>query len=531
MTASADRSRARRARSASLVALAALSLCFAAADVARAEDDGPAADGADAAKKPKIAVVFSADDGRRGSSLWITDGTPKGTKLVLDVNPGPERADINQIARLKNGVVLFSAKDFSAPKPHGEELWITDGTKGGTKLLKDINPGTEGSNIGWLKPMGGGRAMFKADTKNEGGELWISNGKPGGTKLVKDIFPGTHVDPFVGEIANSGTPWDIIELNGSALFRGQNGPQNTEPWISDGTAGGTRMLKELNPGLDSEGRAAGSGARDFLNLGDGRATFSATDGKNGGELYVTDGKRVTLVKDINPGPLGSSIGGLFFREQALLKTGQSVFSAFLPETGNELWTTDGTAAGTRLVKDINRKPDVFGDPGRSDPANMASTGDGRVLFSANDGVNGFELWITNGKPGGTKLVKDIATGSIGTRPNSSGPASFTQIKPGKFIFAASDPARGRELWITDGTPAGTKLLADINKGAGSSLGSYPRFELLGDGRAIFAANDGSTGQELWITDGTKPGTKLLKDINPGEGSSNPTVFTALNAPR
>ena len=129
-----------------------------------------------------------------------------------------------------------------------------------------------------------------------------------------------------------------------------------------------------------------------------------------------------------------------------------------------MWQSDGTAAGTSLVKDIN--------PGRRRlaPDSSFTNFDGKLIFSANDGINGDELWISDGTAPGTTLLKDINPaqgyyyyGTYYPGPQSSYPGHFTAVG-GTLYFAANDGTDGDELWKTDGTTAGTALVADINPG-------------------------------------------------------------------
>jgi ELWxxDGT repeat protein len=80
--------------------------------------------------------------------------------------------------------------------------------------------------------------------------------------------------------------------------------------------------------------------------------------------------------------------------------------------------------------------------------------------------------------------------------------------------------------MSDGTTGGTMLLKDINPGSGSSYGDL--FTMFNN-KLYFQANDGTNGYELWVTDGTAGGTMLLKDINVGVGDSYPGYFTALGS--
>ena len=201
--------------------------------------------------------------------------------------------------------------------------------------------------------------------------------------------------------------------------------------------------------------------------------------------------------------------------------GEIVAPREVPGFGRELWVTDGTRAGTRMVKDINPDNDTLMGFRGSDPRFMTDLGDGRVIFRAKDATHGGrdELWVSDGTEAGTFMLKNIGGGS------SSEPSEITAVRPGLVVFAARDGTNaeaghtGRELWVSDGTREGTRLLKDINPGVdddGRALSSNPQhFLSLGNGYVVFTADDGVHGREVWSTDGTSEGTRMLGDIRPG----------------
>ncbi len=191
--------------------------------------------------------------------------------------------------------------------------------------------------------------------------------------------------------------------------------------------------------------------------------------------------------------------------------GTLFFSATDARSGTELWKSDGTSEGTRLVADI--KPGGAG----AFPGNLVNM-NGTLYFQADDGEHGLELWKSDGTGSGTVLVKDINPGKGVSTP------SFPADLGGALIFTANDGKTGFELWKTDGTQAGTVLVKDINPGRGNSI-TGPLVQC--NGVVFFPANDGRNGTELWRTDGTAPGTTLVKDINPGLGNAVPTNLTCL----
>src|SRR5262245_48576637 len=207
----------------------------------------------------------------------------------------------------------------------------------------------------------------------------------------------------------------------------------------------------------------------------------------------------TLVKDINPAIVGSV-------PTSLTVVGDRVFfAASTPETGNELWMTDGTPEGTVVF-------DLIPGPAGSFPMNLVNVG-GTLFFTARDltdGVtHGRELWKSDGTPGGTVLVKDIAPG-----PDDGVSGGLTAVG-GTLFFTANDSVNGIELWKSDGTVEGTVVVRDIRPGPSSSV---PSFLTNVGGMLYFTADDGATGRELWRSDGTAEGTVRVKDINPGTGS-------------
>jgi ELWxxDGT repeat protein len=364
-------------------------------------------------------LFFWANDGSHGTELWRSNGTAAGTQMVSSSLDGP--------SYLTNvgGTLFFPVSDGT----HGTELWRSNGTLAGTQIVKDINPGSGGSNPGNLANLGG-TLFFSADDGTHGVELWRSNGTAGGTVLVKDINPGSHLVGPPGHqhlVPNSSYPSYFTDLGGTLLFSANDGTHGVELWRSNGTAAGTQIV---HPG----------GGSNLTNLG-GTLFFSANDGTHGVELWRSNGTAAGthIVKDINPGGSGSYTGDL------TNVGGTLFFSANDGTHGSELWRSNGTAAGTVLIKDI--------DPGSSgsSPGYLTNV-NGTIFFSANDGVHGQELWQSNGTAAGTQLAGDIFPGS-----GSSNPGNLTNAG-GTLFFSADDGVHGVEPWVLGPVPAAAAAL-------------------------------------------------------------------------
>ena len=450
-------------------------------------------------------ILFSATNGTTGYELWVTDGTSANTSLLKDINGGVLASSPQGFFGLGNGRVVFQATTAAG----GAELWISDGTSAGTSMVRDINSGAASSNPTLLATLSNGRAIFSATDGTHGVELWATNGTSVGTYQLQDINGGT----------GDSTPASAIVLgNGKALFRATDATHGTELWITDGTSAGTSIVMDIDAGT------ASSTPAQMVLLPNGKMVFRATDATHGAELWITDGTSTgtSMVRDINTATTGNIDGYPNF--MASLGNGKVLFRAYTAATGVELWVTDGTSAGTSILKDI-RSGTGSGNP---NTPTLVPNGSSTpiAVFKANDLTHGIELWVSDGTSAGTSLLKDInTTGSISA---SSAPQTFTSLggSSGKVLFVADNGSQGYELWVTNGTSGGTSLVRDINPGAGSS--NPTNFTAIGGGKALFQADDGSHGPELWITDGTSAGTSIVKDINgTGTAGSNPSSIVAF----
>ena len=265
------------------------------------------------------------------------------------------------------------------------------------------------------------------------------------------------------------------------------------------------LVKDVWPG---PGSGAG-GLNGPLASVDGTIFFSGFDPKAGWELWKSDGTEAgtILVKDIVPGS-GSSFPG-----PAVDVAGTLFVDAFHPDTGYELWKSDGTEGGTVLIKDI------YPGPSGSDPDLLGGV-NGALIFSAIQPGVGKELWRSDGTEAGTRLIQEIVPGP-GSPVLGAGFIPNFKILKGALVLPANDFVHGDELWRTDGAMIG--LVADINPGPGGSLST-----LLGDvagGVVTFMAYDGVHGREFWASDGWST-ARLVDDIAAGVGNSDPLFFTA-----
>ena len=374
----------------------------------------------------------------------------------------------------------------------GRELHRTDGTAAGTTLVKDI--GFNSSSNPDDLTASGGNLFFSADeVAGTGRELWVSDGTEAGTVALIDSLPGN--DAYGAPL--DGAPQDLVDIGGTLLFTTLDANRDREFWTSDGTSANTTLLTNINTATQSAEvqQLTESGTNLF---------FVANDGINGEAVWVADTvtETVTLAADTTPSISSETITGL-----TSLGTG-AVFYNNAAGSAGAIYFSDGTStieliAGLAPIP-FNLDGDTFVESG------------GSVFFVADDGTTGEELWRTDGTVAGTVIVSDLLFGPEGSMPRS------LVDRNGSLAFVATDATYGRELFQASSF-LGTTLLADINRNVTDSVpdGSDPDNLTVVGNRLYVTADDGISGRELWSG---VFGFTLVSDINPA-GDSFPTNLT------
>lgn len=470
-----------------------------------------------------------------GGRLFLTSGagTPTGVEphvlngvtieLLADIGPGNAGSAPGEFLGA-DGDAYFTATDGLS----GTELWRSDGTPAGTVRVVDAAPGSAGS-FPYLLTAADGGVVFSAHGA-AGRELWFARASDGTAFLLDDLFPGPessdpHDAAVIGDalFASAHTPehgaelyrlslatpltegatefdlagdvrlgtadadpWGVTRVDDQVMYTAYDSATGEELRVADPMRG-TAVALDLEPGPDS------STPHDAVTLGD-RAVFLATTGR-ATELWTTDGTAAGTMP-LDPDPTRDA------NADSLVVVGDTAyFVANVPPSGRGLWRSDGTVAGTRLVAVL---PTGGGLP---DPFGLAAFGQ-RVLFSA-----GGTLWISDGSAAGTGPV---AAGADAP----AFPSQIVTTEGGWALFAAESPSDPSHftVWRTDGTAAGTFPLEDSPDGT-----VLDPFGLVVSGsRAYFTAYH--PGQRAFVTDGTVAGTRAL---TAHDQEADTSLFAAL----
>ena len=534
-------------------------------------------------------LVLVANDGLSGFELWTVTDQGEDPRQIADISTGNTSSSPEELTVVGNHL-YFTANDgtgrklwsttqdfgvptlvngagtdprqltaiddqlyFSARSELGRELWVADGES--AKLVEDINPGSGSSspaNFTALEKRNNGNTnkqlFFTADGGERGIELWSLN-------LSSSSSQPERYDDIV-DGPTSSEPRQLVNAEQRLFFTADDGKSGRELWTlgvtivgPDGSTNGgssaviqveeeTKNVFQFSSQSDVNWSLNGGDDADQFNIKKNgwlqfqnppalenpvdldkdniyQVRIRATDqliGSSSDQLLnvqiidITDGGKlssVTLVKDIRKGERGSDPNSIIFTDGGMM-----LFSADNGKKGIELWQSLGSKKTTSLLKDINP------GPASSTPSGFAKFGN-KLYFAADDGSTGRELWRTNGTSKGTKQVIDLRPGVFSSSPTD------LAVLDNSLLFGANDGTNGSELWgLSKGTTK-PKLIRDINP----NIGSQPKELTIYQKRIYFSAEGPIYGRELWETDGTKDGTKLTLDINPGGFHSNPQDLT------
>lgn len=399
-------------------------------------------------------LLFAADDGTSGYELWRSDGTTAGTQMLKDIRSGAgdaleEGCGLTLESVVVQGVLYFCATDLE----HGAELWRTDGTTEGTWLVKDIVPGPESSYPRTLTTHDGSLFFLASHPSAAGSDISIfrSDGSDAGTAPIFDV-------------PQSGQRFELTSFGGHLYFAADGVPGL---WRSDGAA---ERIEPL-PIDQVENIRAVTPLRNLL-------IFSGA-GAIGGGVWATDGTvaGTRFVRDITP----ARLPGVDFSSNASFFPARDYLYFVTPHPNGRigsLWRTDGTTDGTRIIATPN---EFFS----SDIDNLTAVGDGLAFSASTWSRYGNELWMV--RPNDEVVVRDIIPGEA-----SSLPRSFLAIGD-TLLFSADDGVHGHELWRSQafGPPV---LFHDIVEGRS---GSDPAKPMLACNYIYFTAAHPDTGNELW----------------------------------
>ena len=323
---------------------------------------------------------------------------------------------------------------------------------------------------------------------------------------------------------------DFTVLGGKVLFAGQDATGNPNLWITDGTSAGTSELAVAGAnsgGLFSLNFFPSGFSPGFTVLGT-RALFEGYDASGIDGLWVTDGTSA------GTGELtvaGSFASGLFFDVSApdlTVFAGKALFVGEDTSGDISLWTTDGTGAGTsELTVAGGNANGLFFNVTAPDFTVLGN----KVLFAGQDATGNANLWVTDGTAGGTSELAVAGANAGGLFDLNYFPAGFSPgftVLGHVALFEGYDANGVDSLWVTDGTAAGTSELSVSGSYANGLFANVfaPDITVIG-GTALFAGKDASGKINLWVTDGTSAGTSELTAAGASSSGLSPNDFVGL----
>lgn len=405
-------------------------------------------------------VLFAAEVTGSGREIWITDGTTAGTRMVTEMAPG---ADSNfPLGMLRVGPLVY----FRAGVDDGLRLWRTDGTAAGTIELGVPDPWiNRPEDLACSSPWAGswnGRVWLFRRPPTSPQELWSTDGTVSGTRLEFVLPQGVGTYQLCG-----------LHATANGLVFMINRPNQEELWRTDGTLAGTFRLDNVRPAGFQDANPARGGITSV-----GGVVYLLAS--NGGpyEPWRTDGTQAgtAVVGGLPPG----TGGGRLFRPAVL---GDGIVFAYQTETGvgNGLWRVASPTAAATSIKGGQVMKDFL-------PVAAGS----RVFFGYTD-VNVTSLWVTDGTTAGSQELFNYG----------AGPAPLVNAYfagDGVLFYHGPVDGAGQQLWVTNGVPGAQRRISDFV----SNIGTQRRDYAMLDGLPVFTHFDQTLGFEPWIVRGTAP---------------------------
>ena len=394
-------------------------------------------------------AIFQGTDSAGDRGLWVTDGTAGRTYELTGIagaysvglfgGPTSFAPDFTSF----NREVLFSGLDAN----DHIGLWVTNGAAAGTYELTGIsNANANGLFVGYFPAFTilNGEVLFNGVDAAGNYGLWETNGTATGTKEITGISGASPVGLFHGLNA------DLVVFNNKVLFAGLDASNQTELWVTDGTAAGTHELTGISGAFTGSGGLFGGpptthvASPPDLTIFNNEVLFNGLDAAGNNGLWTTDGtasgtRELTTISGAN----ATGVDPFYltpFKHEVIFNGDDAI--------GNRgLWVTDGTAAGTHEVTGIKNASAAGVNP--SD----LTVFKGEVVFNGIDGAGKNGLWVTNGTAAGTHEV----TGIVGADPSGLNPSDLTVFK-NVVLFDGYDSSGKTGLWVTNGTAAGTHEL-------------------------------------------------------------------------
>jgi ELWxxDGT repeat protein len=402
---------------------------------------------------------------------------------------------------------------FGADATHGSELWVSDGTPAGTYMLKDFTP--NGNSDIFIFKANLDKLVFSVKDEDGKGSLWATDGTTTGTVLLADVIAQVGYAPQPNK-------QESRVYKGKIIFAGDDGVHGSEPWITDGTPKGTFMIQDLGVGGESNPWFFTQAGEGFVFVTSKNVGFSSV-------IWSTDGSKNSCTR-IYQGDENSQIIDIGLEGIPLVINS---YSDLITNTGYTLLSvTDGTLEGTIPV--LGQDKTLTGLPTK-----FAKVKD-KVYFYLNGGWNN-ELYVTDGTEKGTELflktegvIEDIVNwndkllfhvskaGSFISDGTKDGTFEINELTDesvyfekyyilgDKLYFGNYGDEKLFSIWISDGTKSGTRKVKTMNE-----PNQKVQFDFFNsfDGNAVFSYHEDINPGELWMTDGAEAGTKQVAEFS------------------